>query len=234
MIKKQMRNRSNLAVGKNNISRLGALSKNVSDVSTRIPMWRRILKWLGWGIVYVFVFYLGNLSGEYVAAHMPILPSLPRISINTDKIRSLMPTIALPKVSMVWKWPTFTNEKNTTVAPAANTKLVVVRGSFISMPLQGATDEEKKVFVEAINTLAVNVKSITVADTCEINPPFIRVKQGQNLSVVSTATGEHTVMFDQVSKTLTPKQMVSVLLSQNQGAYAISCDGTIVGFYRVY
>lgn len=218
------------------------VKKNEPEVAAKNPiivnpprsLGKTLLTWLGWGIVYVFVFYLGNLSGEYVAAHLPILPSLPRVSVNTDKIKRMIPVIVLPKVSVAWKWPSFASVKNTTVAPATHTKLVIVRGNFINMPQQDATDDEKNAFVESINALAVDSKNVTVADTCEINPSFIRVKQGESLSVVSATAQEHTLMFDKLSKTVASKQTISVPLSQNQGAYAISCDGSIVGFYRIY
>ena len=210
------------------------VAKNPLTSKPSRSLGKTLLTWLGWGIVYIFVFYLGNLSGEYVAAHLPILPSLPRLSVNTDKIKRMMPVIALPKVSVAWKWPSFTSVKNTTITPATHTKLVIVRGNFINMPEQGATDDERNAFVESINALAVDSKSVTVADTCEINPPFIRVKQGESLSVIGATAQEHTLMFDKLSKTLTSKQTISVPSSQNQGAFAISCDGSIVGFYRIY
>ena len=210
------------------------VEKTVASPKPSVSFGKKLLTWIGWGIVYLFVFYLGNLSGEYVAAHLPILPSLPRLSINTDKMKGFIPTIALPKVSVAWKWPAFKSVMNQPVAPVTHTKLVIVRGNFINMPDQAATEDERKAFVESINALAIDAKSITVADSCEIEPPFVRVKQGESLSVVSAASREHTLMFDQMSKGLTPKQSLSLPLAQNQGAYAISCDGTIVGFYRVY
>lgn len=209
------------------------VAKHSVAVKSSRSLGKRVLTWLGWGIVYVFVFYLGNVSGEYVAAHLPILPSLPRLSINTEKMKEFIPTVNLPKVSVAWKWPTFDKVTKTTT-PESNTKLVIVRGNFINMPEQSASDDDRKAFVESINALAVDAKSVSVSDLCEINPPFVRVKQGEGLSVVGTNTKEHTLVFDQVSKVLASKQTVSMQLAQTQGAFAISCDGTIVGFYRVY
>ena len=195
---------------------------------------KTILTWVGWGIVYVFVFYLGNVSGEYVAAHLPILPSLPRISINTEKMKSFIPVIVLPKISVAWKWPTFSRPSSVQTTQIPHTKLVIVRGQFINMPVDTATDDERKTFVEAIDKLAVDAREITISESCEMDPPFIRVKQGEKVALVSNVKREHAFMFDKTSEKITPKQTISVPLAQNQGAYAISCDGSVVGFYRVY
>lgn len=191
---------------------------------------RKILTWIGWGVVYVFVFYLGNLSGEYVAAHLPILPSLPRVSIDTNKFKKLVPKITLPKVSVAWKWPVKTNSPQPV---ASHTTLVIVRGNFINMPTSEATDAEKKVFIDSVNSLAVDATTVTINESCELAPAFIHAKQGAAIVISNTASKSHEVKFEGKSTTIVSNQKATVSLTQGEGAYPISCDGVVAGFYRV-
>lgn len=75
-----------------------SIDSPVKDPKRRL---RQILRWIGWGIVYIFVFYLGNLSGEYIAAHMPLYSwYLPKVSLKTGQLQSFIPTIQMPSISM--------------------------------------------------------------------------------------------------------------------------------------
>jgi plastocyanin len=208
-------------------------SKEASELTSApktTSLFRRILTWLGWGLLYIVVFYLGNLSGEYVAAHMPILPSLPRISVDMDKFKNMVPKVSLPKISVAWKWPVKTSAP---VPDATHTTLVIVRGNFINMPTEGATDTEKKAYVDSVDALTIEANKISINDACELSPAFVRVKQGTALMIASTAAKDHTLMIESKSVTIASKQNTSISLTQSEGAYPISCDGVIAGFYRI-
>lgn len=192
------------------------------------PVVRKILTWLGWGLVYVFVFYLGNVTGEYVAAHLPIIPT---VSVNISALKKLIPNVNLPRISMEWKWPMGTTRTKSVVA---RTKLVVIRGNFINMPLDGATADEQKQFVDKVQSMSVESKDISLSQACEANPAFIRVKKGTELAVTNTSSNDRSLQFNGVAKTVAAKQKVSIPLIENEGVYALSCDGSIVGFYHVY
>lgn len=206
------------------------ISSNQSSSKVTSSIGRKIFTWFGWAIVYVLVFYLGNLSGEYVAAHMPILPSLPRISVDTNKFKKLIPHVSLPKVSVAWKWPVKTSVP---VQVESHTTLVVVRGNFINMPTAGATEAEKKAFVDSVTPLVVESSKITVNDSCELTPAFIHAKQGASIEAVNTSTKDHTLLFDGKSTAIASNKKATVSLTQGEGAYPISCDGVVAGFYRV-
>ena len=211
-------------------SHVEVVSSDQSSSKTTVSIGRRVVTWLGWGIVYVFVFYLGNLSGEYVAAHLPILPSLPRVSIDTNKFKKLVPKITLPKVSVAWKWPVKTSAP---MQVASHTTMVVVRGNFINVPTAEATEAERNSFVQAIQALTVESSEITITDSCEVNPSFIRAKKGATITVASTSSKDHTLMLEGKSMTVASKQKTTVSFTQAEGAYPISCDGVVAGFYRV-
>ncbi len=205
-------------------------TKTASSVNSSVSFGKKLLSWIGWGIIYVFVFYLGNLSGEYVAAHLPILPSLPRVSFDANKLKQLVPRISLPKVTVAWKWPV----KAPKSAPVVtHTTLVIVRGNFINMPTSGATEAEKKAYIDSVESLVVDASEIMINDSCEVNPAFIRVKKGSTMQVKNTSTQEHSITIEGKPYRVASKQNASVTLAQSEGAYPISCDGVVAGFYRI-
>ncbi len=231
MLKKQKRSDRSRSSKKHDFSTTIMASKVDASTPAKMSVWRRILTWLGWAVVYAFVFYLGNLSGEYVAAHMPILPSLPRVSVDVEKLKNMMPKVALPKVSFSWNWPT-SSKKSAPDVP--HTKLAVVRGQFINVPIDTATDAERQEFVASIEKLAQDATTVSVSESCELNPAFIRIKSGNTIMLTNNIVREHTIVFDQASSVFKPKDQIVIKKKKKTGAYSILCDGSTIGFYLVY
>lgn len=177
----------------------------------------RIVRWIGWGVIYILAFYLGNVSGEFVAARMPIGAwSLPHMS--------------LPKVQVQWIKPTFTSKN--TPAPEAHTKPVVVSGKVFSMPLEGASQEEKQAFEEAIQKLAKTISGISIQNGCELNPAFVMAKKGSSMTMSNRGTSARTIGFISESGTVVaPAQTSAMAYPTEGGIHPIYCDGTIAGFF---
>ncbi len=214
------------------------VQKNSTSPVAKKSLIRRVMKWMGWAIVYLVVFYLGNLTGEYVAAQMPIFPSLPKLSFHTSlpsmpKLPT-MPKILLPKLSVAWNASKWSMNKTDTSPAPASTKLVVIAGNFINMPLAGATAAEKDRFVQQIQGLSVAKGTLTVRSACEISPAFIKTKQKETIIIVSASSQSYTIGLNtQPPQRLDANQRLNVTVDDAKGIYPISCDGQISGFYTV-
>lgn len=190
----------------------------------------KIRRWTLVALVYVAAFYLGNLTGEYAAARMPI------VSFHMPQFPSFtLPSFTLPKVSIRWNSSKFSSVlQQTSPSEPSNTKVVVIGGNFINMPLAGATQTEQEKFAQAVQKLAVVSGSIAVSSACELQPAFVRTKSGSLLKFTTTSTQPHSITLNtQNAQTLDSSGEVSVTMSDPKGIYPISCDGVIAGFYIV-
>lgn len=198
--------------------------------------WR---SWIGWGIVYIVVFYLGNLSGEYVAAHMPLYAwNLPNISFHPEQLRKYLPTVkmpsvSLPNVSVSLNTDALSKPKSDAGQQMKNptTKTVVIAGTVLAVPLDGATDQEKTEFYSTVSSLAQVKSSVRVSGFCELDSPFISVKQGQELSLVNTSKKSHAISIHTRHVTLQPDATIQAKIEEKDGVYALSCDGAVAGYY---
>lgn len=185
---------------------------------------KKIMRFVGWGIVYVVVFYLGNLTGEYVASHLPILPKLPRITWDASVL-----TKSIPKVNFSWPKP------NTPIQPTTvpQAQLVIVNGQMVNMPLAAATDDQRKAYRELIAGMAVDAAKVTVTSGCSVDPGFFRVKQGARIDVVNTTSEKHEFDMADTTTAVEANKTTSVVFSQSSDTYPLFCDGSIVGFFIV-
>lgn len=214
--------------------------KKVKKVSEGIPqasplsLWQKIVRWVGWGVVYVFVFYLGNVSGEYVATHMPILPSLPRISFHKEALQNIIPTFSVPNISLTWHWPSIFSKKASVKPDAPRTKLVILKGSFINVPQVGATRQEQETFVQTVKEKAVVSSDVRIDAQCEIDPTFFQVPAGRVVTLTNSMPNEWQIaMGKQQEVTLGSYKTLQVTLSDASGVYPFMCDGQVSGFYVI-
>jgi len=185
--------------------------------------WKRLGLWIGWGIVYLFAFYLGNLAGEYVAARMPI---------GSFSIKPQWKNIQLPRVSFTWngfKLPAFPKKS---VQSTPTTKPVVIAGNFFALPLANATEEERKVFEDSVRSLATVTGVLTVSSGCEFTSPFVSQKIGSQVRIVNNSTANRLLKFEQQEESVDVPagQTVSVNMGSKPGVYGIFCDETPAGF----
>jgi hypothetical protein len=182
--------------------------------------WKKVGVWAGWAAVYLFVFYLGNLSGEYVAARMPI-GSL-----------SLKPTwnISLPKISFAWHgFDTSWMKKKEVVS--LSTKPVVVAGRVFALPLETASQEERMDFESSVRELAQAVNAISVS-SCELSVAFVQSKKDSKLMVSNVSQSSSVVRFEQNDSPVEIKsqETVAVEVGNKPGVYSIFCDEALAGF----
>jgi hypothetical protein len=192
------------------------------DLPKGKELWKKIGLWIGWGVVYLLAFYLGNLAGEYVAAKMPIgsFSLKPKLSIN------------LPRVSFTWNGFTLPKFPKKSVQNMPTTKPVVVAGNVFAVPLSNATQEEKKAFEDMVGSLAVPNGMVTVSGSCELASPFVSQKVGALVRVFNNSTANHLLKFEQQEESVPVPtgQTVSVNMGNKPGVYGIFCDETLAGF----
>jgi hypothetical protein len=203
--------------------------KRNAQEKTPVPKWtvKKIATWVGLAVVYVFVFYLGNISGEYIAARAPFF------SFNLPKLVSSLPKISLPKISVSWNLPKIAVSTPKS-SPQASSTTVVIQNNIVTIPAGDVTDLEKEAFAATLKKYAVATTQVTVNGACVVAPQVVSVQKGSVLTVRSTSSNAHTFMFGaQPSKTIEAYKMDTVTVSETVGSYPISCDGSIVGFYTV-
>jgi plastocyanin len=192
------------------------------------------LRFIGWTIVYGVVFYLGNLTGEYVAATMPVYSlRLPKVSVNMPEFK--MPSISWPAIQVSWnkeKLASIMSQKNDNTP--SRTQPVIIQGNFLNMPLEGATTQEKDEFRKNVETLAVEGHNIAIEAVCALNPAFVRVAKGEALEFTNKTSDSHSVSLNTQQKSVIEAQGFTVLtVSESGGVYPIHCDSAITGFYIV-
>jgi hypothetical protein len=183
---------------------------------------KKIGSWIGWGVVYLLAFYLGNLAGEYVAARMPIGSFSLKPKLN----------IALPRVSFTWNGfnlPTFPKKSAPSIP---TTKPVVVAGNVFAVPLSNATQDEKIAFEYMVGSLAVSTGVLTVSGGCELATPFVSQKVGNLVRISNNSTATRLLKFEQQEESVSVPagQTVSVNMGSKPGVYGIFCDETPAGF----
>lgn len=201
-----------------------SISRSSSEGQTRQPVLRKVTRFIGWIIAYLVVFYLGNVTGEYVASHLPILPRLPRITWDASVV-----TKAIPKVNL--SWPMSKTPIQPTSVPQV--QMVIVNGQIVNMPLPAATDDQRKAFRELISGMAVNTTKVTVTNGCSLEPGFFRVKQGARIDVVNTTSTAYAFEIADSKKSIAQHKTTSVVFPQALDTYPLFCDGSVVGFYIV-
>ncbi len=188
---------------------------------------KKLLQWIGWAFIYVFVFYLGNVTGEYVAAQMPVL------SFNLPRLSAKLPRITIPKISVSWNTSALTMNKSGS-ENVPHTKSLFIANTVINMPTEGATKNEQDTFIALVQKNAVKTQNITVSSACVLTPALVSVKTGSVLTVVSSSKQAHQISINgQPSQSLAQAKTLGSPIKETSGAYPIACDGAIVGFYTV-
>lgn len=188
-----------------------------------------ILRWVGWGIIYVAAFYLGNISGEYIAAQMPILPAIPHFTVNLS-----LPRIRFPSMSFTWRGLGKIIPIPTPAPEPVHTKTVIIGGNIINVPTDGATATEQSDFSQEVSGLAVAANAVQIIGVCDLDKAFISIASGATLRLTNTLGEKHSLLFGTNSAVpVDAYGTATTTIPDPKGIYSISCDGVIAGFYMV-
>lgn len=203
--------------------------------SKRIFSVKTITKWVGWGIVYVVAFYLGNVTGEYVAANMPVFAfKMPAVSVQMPRLSVQLPQLSVQfKLDPLMAWIRQMQPKEVKAPEKITTKTVIIAGNVLSMPVDGATSGEKLAFEQSIGRLAVAASAVSVEGVCDVTPAFITLGKGVSLQVTNKTNASHDVVVSAQSQAIPSGQTVTIPITGGPGAYPVRCDNEIVGFYLI-
>ena len=215
--------------------------KGPPSVSTSV--FKRIGTWSGWIILYLCVFYLGNLSGEFVAAKMPLSAwRLPELSLNTGRFTQWMPKSVgsffhMPDISIQvnpekLQMKNFSKISNNEQVNA-HTKTIIISGETLTIPLSTASDSEKSQFYSRIDSLSKETSNVSLSASCEMNPAFIRVVKGSTLTFTTLSQSEQKITINTKEYTISSSMPLQSTVEDTAGLYSVTCSGSLSGYLIV-
>lgn len=166
-----------------------------------------ILKAVGVTALLVAFFLLGNLFGDRVAA--PIVSKIGKTNLSSMK-------------------QTAPSAKPKSGAPSGD------RGEIIP-PGEGATEEDRVRFSEAIRMAGVETDTISLSESCAFDPFVARVKYGEVIKFKNDGTKETTVAIHRDLLTISAKASKTFDTGTvNMGIYGLVCGQNVgVGYLEI-
>jgi hypothetical protein len=192
-----------------------------SHVALKQSKLKKIGTWCLWALIYVVVFYIGNVVGEFAVSRFPL---------KSMKMPSLALDSFVPKVAIRFNSNTSLFEKPSSL-PEVTTKPVLIKGMLFAVPTEKGTAAEYEALRANVAPHVRQTSSVSVMKGCVMNPTFVEIPKDTPVAVTNTSTENISIGIG--TKRQVIESMKRMDMSVENKTSPVLCNDVVVGFILI-